>query len=342
VGMKYFGEHPIGSGPYMFDSQVIGDYMKFKALDYPHWRVGVPKYEYLTYLRVPEETTRIAMLKAGEINATQIGIDKIADVEAAGFNIIPAKLLSVGIVFNQDKADSPFRDERVREALNIAIDREELCQYIFAGQAYPFSLFPASSWSFGYDLVKDSVPAYPYDPERAKELLDEAGYPDCPVDLWVFPMGPLPEGPTMLEAIGGYFEKVGCEVNIIKSDYVAWKTKQRNREGSPYDIASYYTSSARPQQHGLYGSYYAPDGLFGMLGDAYPDNVALWDKILTATNMEELQQYQADLFQYHYDHYLCIPILEVGMTWATDETIPEWNQGRDGDNENLEYLYWQK
>lgn len=84
-GLKYFNSHPVGSGPYKFIEQVVGSHIKYEAIDYPHWLVGVPKFKYLTLYIIKEESTSIAMLKTGAVDIIVISRDKIN--QAPGFKI---------------------------------------------------------------------------------------------------------------------------------------------------------------------------------------------------------------------------------------------------------------
>ena len=71
VGKDEFAKRPIGSGPYKWHSQMLGSFIKLEATE-RHWRDGVPKYKYMTYLVIPEESTRLAMLKTGEADIMRV------------------------------------------------------------------------------------------------------------------------------------------------------------------------------------------------------------------------------------------------------------------------------
>jgi len=79
-GAQYFNTRPIGSGPFKFVEHKVGSHVKYEAVNYPHWLAGVPKIKYLTFYLVKEESTRIAMLKTGEVDVTNISRDRIQEV----------------------------------------------------------------------------------------------------------------------------------------------------------------------------------------------------------------------------------------------------------------------
>ena len=111
----------------------MGSYIKLEATD-QHWRDGVPRFKYATFLLIPEESTRIAMLKTGEADITRIGRESIKDVLNSGLKIVSKKDAGA-IVFhcNMLWATPAFSDIRFRKALNLAVDRESIVKHIFVG-----------------------------------------------------------------------------------------------------------------------------------------------------------------------------------------------------------------
>ena len=121
----------------------------------------------------------------------------------------------------------PFSDKRVRQALNYAVDKEAINKALFAGLAVPLtSPLPQAQWGFD-----PSLKGYPYDPARAKQLLDEAGVkPGTQVELATYnsPRGYNPAGPNLAIAIQGYLNKVGLTANVKQSEVGAYFTQVRS------------------------------------------------------------------------------------------------------------------
>lgn len=120
------------------------------------------------------------------------------------------------------KADNPWADKRVRQALNYAVDKDAIIKNIFYGLAKPAGVDnPCREWM--------DIKAYPYDPAKAKQLLAEAGYPDgFKITLKVFTTSPGAELPMIGEAVGMYWQAIGLKVTIVPIDYPslrsAWTT----------------------------------------------------------------------------------------------------------------------
>src|SRR6266478_2528571 len=85
-GDDAFARKPVGSGPYKFVEQVTGSHIKLAAVD-NHWRVGVPRFKTITFKLVPEETTRIALLRRGEVEITDVGRERVKELERESFPI---------------------------------------------------------------------------------------------------------------------------------------------------------------------------------------------------------------------------------------------------------------
>src|SRR5260370_27374267 len=131
-GDDVFARKPIGTGPYKFVEQVVGSHIKMTAVD-AHWRIGVPKYKNVTFKLVPEETTRIALLRRGEVDVADVSRERVKELEKEGFPVHIRKeeaLIHVWWILGPDGRTPPTKDKRVREALNLAIDRNEIAQSI--------------------------------------------------------------------------------------------------------------------------------------------------------------------------------------------------------------------
>jgi len=143
---------------------MVGSFIKLEATE-KHWRDGVPRYKYMSYFIIPEETTQIAMLRTGEADIALISRKAVKEVLSAGLNVI-TKDSSTVIHFspNMQWTSPVFSDVRFRKALNLAIDKEAIIKNIFAGLAKPVATYPGSSIvAVGGD---PTLKPYPYDLRR--------------------------------------------------------------------------------------------------------------------------------------------------------------------------------
>src|SRR5262249_8337656 len=126
---------------------------------------------------------------------------------------------------------SPLRDKRVREALNLAIDRKELASTLFGGMADPGAVPFGLSWTFPdvqFKLTPDMY--YAYDPARAKKLLADAGVAGgFPLENYAYQLPGLPEGKAMAEAVAGYWQQIGVQPKLVPVDYAAFRKKWIDR-----------------------------------------------------------------------------------------------------------------
>ena len=175
----------VGTGPFQFDEWTDGSQVALSAFE-NYWG-DAPGVDSVVFLGIEDPTARLAQLKSGSCDiAVNLSSDDFEQVENDD-TIEPAMVdanLNVGyLAFHQD--NEPFGDERVRQAIAYAIDQQAIVDAFYAGLGQVASQFvPPALW--GRD---EGLEAYPYDPERARELLAEAGYPDgFSTELWYMPV----------------------------------------------------------------------------------------------------------------------------------------------------------
>ena len=175
VGDKEFAAHPVGAGPFQAVDIQQDQWFKVKAVK-DHYRKS-PAYDSLKLAYVLDPTTRFAMLLAGEADIVKITVEHADQLRRKdGFQVIKQRNLAATNLIYADLSfpdePSPFQDIRVREAVSLAIDRDSICKKLFFGMYEPYGdvLSPVA---FGYDA---SIKPDPYDPEKAKSLLKQAGY----------------------------------------------------------------------------------------------------------------------------------------------------------------------
>lgn len=175
-GDEEFGSHPISTGPFQVAEHVADQYTKLeKNPDY--WGVE-PYLDGIIYYQITDEAQNMNALVAGEIDVSvNVAGDYIQQVKSNSNLVLEQGPQSRLVFCGYNMSDPILSDARVREALTLAIDREQLVQAVYSnGDGTLTELpIPVTSWAY-----KDEFKEYvrPYDPEKARELLAEAGYPD--------------------------------------------------------------------------------------------------------------------------------------------------------------------
>jgi peptide/nickel transport system substrate-binding protein len=205
-----FAEHPVGTGPFKFESLKRGqELVLVKNEDYYR---GAPKLDKVILRPVPEVTARMAALRSGEVQWIEVpSPDEVPALEAEGFDVLTNSYSHVW-PWVLDTTKPPFDDVRVRQAVNYAIDRETMADSLLQGTGAPATQYIPPS-DPGYTPDQD---LYTYDPDKAKGLLAEAGYPDGFTMRLSFPtsgsgnMIPIPMNETLQRDLA----KVGITVKL--------------------------------------------------------------------------------------------------------------------------------
>ncbi len=166
-------DHPIGTGPFKFVEWVRGQHLTLEA-NRDYWRTPHPYVDELIFRPIEDESGRVNALRAGEVDMIRVvPPDQIPELEDDGFKIASGPTPHLWYIEFQHRRP-PFDDPRVRQAVNLAIDRDGMAAELLVGTVEAAICF-CSSTSATFNPVPDWA-GYEYDPERARELLAEAGY----------------------------------------------------------------------------------------------------------------------------------------------------------------------
>jgi peptide/nickel transport system substrate-binding protein len=337
VGADGFARNPIGSGPYKVARNTSGSFIELEAVE-NHWRDGVPKYKTLRFLLVPEESTRLAQLRTGEADLIAISRERVAEVTATGFNVFSKLNDQVVTIYMQQQWDPvPVSDKRVRQALNLAIDKEAIMKFVFAGQGVPVAMYPIGSYGVAGGADPKLEP-YPYDPVKAKQLLVEAGYPNgFETRIYAYVTADLPELHRLAEAVADYLGKVGVKAQITPMDRAALTTKRVART-LPGELLPWSTPnrSVAIQIATIVNALHHSKAQSTSTAD--PELDQLIERSLAATDVAEVERLVGEMHRHLYHNANNITIGEVHTNFATNQKVTAWDLGRNLYDNNLRYL----
>lgn len=232
VGDEGLATDPVGTGPFKFVEWVQNDHLALEAN--PDYRGGAPQINTLTFRIIPEIATRVAALKANEVQLiTQLIPDQIPSLEQdENLGLVSVQAPRVAQVgFNVDApGGEPLRDLRVRQALAYAINKQEMVDTILGGQGTVVATLAPPN-AFGFD---PSVESYPYDPTMAQQLLAEAGYASgLTFDFAVPSGGSLLKPLEVAQVLAAYWESIGVTINIRSLETGTWIQERDEKTISP-------------------------------------------------------------------------------------------------------------
>ena len=313
VGEDGFKKAPIGAGPYKFVSFKPGVELIVEAFE-GYWR-KVPNVKRLILRSLPEETTRAAALKNGEVDIVYLLTGPVAEDirRTPGFKLVSRAISPAAFWLDlPDQWDpkSPWADVRVRKAASLAIDRQALNQAETLGFSKPTGSLIPSALEFSKTFPPD-----PYDPARAKRLLAEAGYPNGfdAGDLY-----PWPPYVSMGEALNTYLQAVGIRTKVRIMERAALTTAWRERKIKNVIVGisgAGSNASARLEAYVAKGGAYTA-GVIPEVEDLYQRQVREMDPKKREAMLHQIQQIL-------YDRMTHIPIYELAFIWGVGPRVEE-------------------
>ncbi|WP_174614592.1 ABC transporter substrate-binding protein [Virgibacillus ihumii] len=219
---KDFSNNPVGTGPYKFAERVQQDHIKLTQFG-DYWREK-PAVKNVVYRPYPDGNTRVTNLISGSLDiVNQIPFKDLDKVKNASNLKVSVKdgLGFQGLMLNTDK--EPFSNKKVRQAVNIAIDRKAIAEVVYKNGVTPaVSPFPPSSWAHPEDM---EVPEA--DVEEAKKLIAESGLKNINFTLKITPKPEEKQIGQMLQSMLG---QIGIKVEIEMVEFGTLLEQMRNHE----------------------------------------------------------------------------------------------------------------
>ncbi|MFD1204437.1 MULTISPECIES: ABC transporter substrate-binding protein [Sporosarcina] len=232
-GDDQFERNPVGTGPFKFVEWKANDTITIEKFD-DYWQEGLPKLNKVIFKSIPDNSARLNALIAGDIDLAD-GINP-ADgekIEADDkLQLIERPSMNVGYL-GLTVTRPPFDKKEVRQAINYAIDKEAIIESFFEGRA-DIAKNPMPSSISGYN---DEIEGYEYNPEKAKELLAEAGFPDgFEMELWAMPVPRpyMPDGAKVAEVIQSNLADIGVKANIVSYEWATYLDKASKGEADAF------------------------------------------------------------------------------------------------------------
>ena len=224
VGEEAYKKAPVGAGPYKFASFTPGVELTVDAFP-DYWRKA-PSVKRLVMRSIPDESTRAAAVKTGEVDLAYLFGGPIAQElqRTPGIRVVAPLLYGVYWLdfLDQWNPKSPWHDRRVRQAASLAIDRNAINQAEMLGLGKAAGAFVPPEFDFALKL---EPPAY--DPKRAKQLLVEAGFPN---GFDAGDLTPLPPYTSLGEAVGGYLQAIGIRTQVRTMERATFLSTWREKK----------------------------------------------------------------------------------------------------------------
>jgi peptide/nickel transport system substrate-binding protein len=333
-GPEGFDKRPAGTGSYRYLDRKLGYSISYERVD-KHWSGEIPDFKELEIRLAPEATTRLAMLLGGEAHIVDLPRELQKEAIGRGMKLVSSSqpVDWISIYFGGQyylpgdpkfKADVPWTNRKVRQAMNMAVNRQELVETVFAGKATPVyvSAWLPISEGWNQEWVTQFDQLYGYNPAKARELLKEAGYAPGTVKVKVvaFTDPGESEGPQVAEALGVYFQEVGIDATIETLDPV--KIRDMGRSKSMHCCIAPNIVTWRPSEewirntHSGYGN-----------GHSFEDEFIQkrYDALTQSVDPAERQRLAREIGDHLFEEFATIPLFWLHNEVAINpKVVADW------------------
>jgi len=316
VGEEGFKKAPVGAGPYKFVSFNPGVELVLEAFP-DYWRKP-PQVKRLVMRSIPDETTRAAAVKTGEVDLAYLFGGAVAEELRRSPGVKLAAPIVYGIYWldflDQWDPKSPWHDKRVRQAASVAIDRQALNMAEMLGYGKPTGSFVPPTFEFAMP-----IPPSPYDPKRAKQLMVEAGFPN---GFDAGDLTPLPPYTALGEAVANYLQAIGIRSRVKTMERAAFLASWREKKLKGLLIGATGAAgnaAARLEPFVTKNGIYAY-GVLPELEDLFVRQAKELDRKQRETMLHQIQKSVAD-------HMLVAPLFQQAFIWGVGSRVAEGGAG---------------
>jgi len=317
VGDAGFAAKPVGAGPFQIMDFKHDDFVRVKAFR-NHYR-KTPYVDEVLFKIAEEPATRLAMLKTGEADMIMLDAQHIPEVRKdPNLRIIWSQHTFLTTAVLQDlahpKEPSPFHDERVRKAASLAIDRAGICKNVLNGAAEPWGSFLAP-YHPGFDPKRKPDP---YDPERARKLLAEAGYPNGFKTTFTTGAG----SKTPFDVLSAQLNEVGIKAEFVVLEHGVWQKKHTLGElrGLSFGSGPWWAGRIHPavalESHTV--------GSWAPVGRTMPDVVESWKKLNNAVGNKAIAQAARDYEELLFKKGFRMPLWSYHVPYAVSKKVESY------------------
>ncbi len=346
---SYASLHANGTGPFMVESHQPGVKTVYKA-NPNWWRKPEHNLKEIIFTPIGSDATRVAALLSGEVDVIEpVPIQDIARVNSSGNATVltgpELRTIFLGmdqlrdeLLYSNIKGKNPFKDVRVREAFFKAVDIELIKTRVMRGLSTPSALMIAPQL---FPLSKDFTRPK-FDPDGAKKLLTEAGYPDgfevtmdCPNDRYV-------NDAAICQAVVGMLARIGVKVNLLaqpKAQYFAKVLKPGGYQTSFYLLgwtpATFDSQNVLNDIMGCRDDPKSSRGESNLSGYCNKKMDALTDRVLLETDAAKRDLLIKEAFEVAAKDFAYIPLHQQALAWGVSKKVKLTQRA---DNQVL--LYW--
>ncbi|KAB0676815.1 ABC transporter substrate-binding protein [Aureimonas leprariae] len=257
---KSFAEHPVGSGPFVLQSWERGSTMKLVRNEH-YWAKGedgkpLPYLDGVTFQLLPDDATRILRLQSGELDGAEFipysRVEELKGVDGLKMELYPSTRVEYATMNVRPELDgqkNPLADPKVRQAMNYAVNKDAIIQIVTRGVGTPMTSFMSAATP----LHTGDKPLFPYDIEKAKSLMQEAGYADgFPVKILILAGSQDEIG--IATALQQMWSQIGVKLELQQVDN-ATRTQQYRDGTFQMRLAGWTNDISDPSQITSYFAY---------------------------------------------------------------------------------------
>ncbi|WP_066908334.1 ABC transporter substrate-binding protein [Millisia brevis] len=305
---------PLGTGPYRLVSLDLENRAVLERN--PEYFGDEPDFDRVEYVVLATEAARVAAVQTGEVDAAiqfePSSLQQFADSDTYDIGN-QWSTWNMTLRFNETKA--PLEDVRVRQALNYAVDKQTIVSSLLGDDIEPLA---GQVVSQPYDLTNPALEAFPYDPDRARQLLAEAGYPDgLPLELQLS-TGTYIASDQIAEAVASQLAAVGVDVSITTAQFPAWVERSRTDDVADLIYIGYTSGYKSPVERlRIFTSNYAQSHFED------PEYDRLIDELTVAPNDEERVRLFNEATELFRDNPHVLFLWPQPLTYVVDKDL-EW------------------